>query len=191
MIASIQSQIGILLRPVRPGLGRIAANRPEFAAVPGRLHVTSPAFEEHGDIPARFTADGEGIAPPLAWSGVPDETEMLALLVEDADGPFPRPLVHAIVPSLPPGDGDLREGELPHVRRTEAGATMGRNSLAGRAWLPPAPVPGHGPHRYCFQIFALDAHPAFPHPPGRARLLAAMRGHVIAIGKLIGCYERR
>ncbi len=168
MALSILSQIGAWLRPVRPGLGRITCNRPEFAGVTGRIAVSSPAFEDHGTVPRRFTADGEGIAPPLAWSGVPETAAGLVLLVEDADAPFPRPLVHAIVPALPLGDGHLSEGELPSRRRTEAGAKMGRNSVAGRAWLPPSPVPGHGPHRYCFQVFALDVHPGFPHPPGRS-----------------------
>lgn len=112
------------------------------------------------------------------------------LLVEDADAPFPRPLVHAIAPFLEPRDGALAEGALPHRRRTERAGMMGRNSYAGRAWLPPAPVPGHGPHRYAFQLFALDTAPRFPHPPGRSLLLVTIRGHVIARGCLIGVYER-
>jgi Raf kinase inhibitor-like YbhB/YbcL family protein len=190
MSASIMSRIGEQLRPLRHGLGSLVCNRPEFAGVLASIHLTSPAFEDHGALPERFTADGDGISPPLAWEGVPAEAAGLVLLVEDPDAPFPKPIVHAIAPTLPVGNGQLVEGELPNQRRSELADKMGRNSFAGRAWLPPTPPPGHGPHRYCFQLFALDIHPEFRDPPGRSALIRAMDGHVIAIGKLIATYER-
>ena len=190
MASSILRQLGQTLRPVRVGLGKLVCNRPEFAGMVPTIHFKSDAFADRGPIPRQHTADGEGISPPLAWHGVPAEAGGLMLLVEDADVPFPRPLVHAIVPALPLGDGQLLAGELPHRRRSATAEKMGRNSLAARAWLPPSPPPGHGPHRYCFQLFALDSHPDFPYPPGRANLLAMLRGHVLAIGKLVGTYER-
>ncbi len=190
MARTIIRSIGEGLRPVRAGLRRLTCNRREFAGLLPAIEVTSPAFGDHEPIPARFTADGEGLAPPLAWRGVPAEARGLALLVEDADPPVPRAFVHAIVPALPPVDGSLAEGELPNRRRTEQAARMGRNSVAARAWLPPSPPPGHGPHRYCFQLYALDAAPVFDQPPGRTALIRAMAGHVIAMGMLIGTYER-
>jgi Raf kinase inhibitor-like YbhB/YbcL family protein len=189
-MSSLMSRIGEQLRPLRHGLGSLVCNRPEFGGVLTTIHLSSSAFEDHGALPERFTADGEGVSPPLAWHGVPAETQGLVLLVEDPDAPFPKPIVHAIVPALPLGDGQLLEGELPNQRRTELAEKMGRNSFAGRAWLPPTPPPGHGPHRYCFQLFALDTHPTFRDPPGRSALIRAMHGHVLAIGKLVATYER-
>src|SRR5205085_7586970 len=51
------------------------------------LKLTSTAFEEDGMIPAQYTCDGQNISPPLAWSGVPDDTKTLALIADDPDAP--------------------------------------------------------------------------------------------------------
>ncbi|MDP9096084.1 MAG: YbhB/YbcL family Raf kinase inhibitor-like protein, partial [Pseudomonadota bacterium] len=55
-------------------------------------------------------------------------------------------------------------------------------------WTPPAPPPGHGPHRYAFQVFALDDRPLFRHPPHRGRLMRAIREHILAQGCIVGTY---
>ena len=47
------------------------------------LTLTSPAFSHLGEIPGRFTCEGEDLSPPLTWSGVPEGTESLALIVDD------------------------------------------------------------------------------------------------------------
>ena len=59
-----------------------------------------------------------------------------------------------------------------------------------QGWLAPSPVPGHGPHRYAFQLFAADAIPAFQHPPSRGQLIRALRPHLLAAARLIGVYQR-
>jgi phosphatidylethanolamine-binding protein (PEBP) family uncharacterized protein len=76
----------------------------------------------------------------------------------------------------------LPEGALPSKR-------TGSKDLVA-TWLPPDPPPGHGAHRYVFQVFALDIVPRFEARPGRTELLNKIRGHVIAKGMLIGTYER-
>ena len=83
-------------------------------------------------------------------------------MVEDADAPTPHPLVHAIVVGLEPGDGALAEGALDSADHDGSGLQAGRNSYLQARWLPPDPPPGHGVHRYAFQLFALGAGaPAF------------------------------
>ena len=67
---------------------------------------------------------------------------------------------------------------------------MGRNSYLRPSWLPPDPPPGHGPHRYAFEVFALDTAPDVFGAPGRSHIFEIMRGHVLAKGCLIGTYER-
>jgi phosphatidylethanolamine-binding protein (PEBP) family uncharacterized protein len=67
---------------------------------------------------------------------------------------------------------------------------MGRNSFLQMAYLPPDPPPGHGVHRYTFQIFALDDPPAFDVGIGRSKLITLLRGRVQAKGCLIGTYGR-
>jgi Raf kinase inhibitor-like YbhB/YbcL family protein len=190
MLENLKRSIGYRLRHTKPGLDAVVSHRPAFAQAPVLIALTSPAFDDRAPMPARFTADGEGLSPPLDWTGVPPSAQGLVLLVEDPDAPFPRPLVHAIVLGLDAGDGRLTEGELPSRRRQDGMERMGRNSFSGRNWLPPTPPPGHGPHRYCFQMFALDRPAEFPHPPGRGLLVSATAGHVVARGLLIGTYMR-
>ena len=67
---------------------------------------------------------------------------------------------------------------------------LGKSSYLKAAYLPPDPPTGHGPHRYCFQIFALDIVPALEEGAGRGAVVEALKGHVLAKGMLVGTYER-
>jgi Raf kinase inhibitor-like YbhB/YbcL family protein len=147
------------------------------------IEVSSSAFGYNEPIPMQYTADGEGLSPPLEWRCVPLNAEAVVVLVEDADSPTPLPMVHAIMWDLPGTDASLPEGTLPDKR------CAGKDALAA-TWLPPDPPPGHGEHRYVFQVFALDTVPRFESRPGRTELLEKIKGHVIAKGLLIGTYER-
>jgi Raf kinase inhibitor-like YbhB/YbcL family protein len=190
MLEKIPAALGEALQRVRAGAEDLAVADTELTGVNACIEVTSPAFGYKERIPQRYTADGEGMFPPLDWRGVPMSAEAIVLLVEDADSPTPRPLVHAIAWDLPGSDGSLPEGALPNARDGEAEEALGRNSLMSASYLPPDPPRGHGEHRYVFQIFALDIVPRFESPPGRGELLDTIRGHVIAKGLLIGTYER-
>ena len=121
----------------------------------------------------------------------PAEAEAVVLVVEDADSPTPTPLVHAIVWDLPGEDGRLAAGDLEGPTSTGEGHLMGRNGYRKAEYLPPDPPRGHGRHRYCFQVFALDQRLDFDTPPGRRELIESMTGHVLAKGCLVGVYERR
>jgi len=193
MLRTLPAAIGQALRRIRASQDRLVGADPAFAAVPGVIQLASSAFPARGPIPASCTDDGEGTSPPLEWIGVPPEAVSLALLVEDADSPTRRPLVHAIVIGLAAADGGLAAGALSGGAGGGLAppASLGRNSFLKRAWLPPDPPPAHGPHRYVFQLFALDR----TIPPGtiggRGALVAAIAGHVLASGTLTGTYERR
>ncbi len=156
------------------------------------LDLTSPAFAHEGRMPPRFTADGDGISPPLVWGTPPPGTERLVLLVEDADAPTPQPLVHAIVWGLEPDAGHLAEGAIVADGAGDvSGTDVGRNSYLREGWLPPDPPSGHGEHRYAFQIFAVGAGAGDPgETPGRSAVIEAVAGHVLAAGLLIGTYSR-
>ena len=120
---------------------------------------------------------------------MPSGAQSLVVIVEDADAPTPQPLVHAIVVDLAPEDGALAEAALPSKEHEGSGVRTGRNSMLQAAWLPPDPPPGHGVHRYAFQVFAL-AGGEFEGTPGRDAVLDAIREHGLASGCLIGTYER-
>jgi phosphatidylethanolamine-binding protein (PEBP) family uncharacterized protein len=47
------------------------------------MRLSSTAFDEGEMLPPRFTCDGAGVSPPLAWKDVPDGTQHFALICED------------------------------------------------------------------------------------------------------------
>ena len=193
MLAGLVRPLGERLRTVRPGMAMLTGSKLS-GWLPYSIRLSSPAFADGAAMPRRFTADGEGLFPPLRWErdSLPPGTQSLALIVEDADIPFIHPVAHAIVHGLRPEAGWLEEGEVPFrlVGRAEAGFACGRNFLARPGWTPPSPPPGHGPHRYAFQVFALRARPAFPYPPGRALTMRTITPLLLGQGRLIGTYER-
>ncbi|WP_312490133.1 YbhB/YbcL family Raf kinase inhibitor-like protein [Sphingomonas sp.] len=191
MLEHLPAWLGKAMSGWRAGVESLAITRADLAP-PASLSLNSAAFGDMARLPERFTADGEGVSPPLFWGDPPEGTAMLALIVEDADAPTPQPLVHAIVWNLPPHRGELAEGAIVADGPGSADAgDVGRNSYLGEGWLPPDPPRGHGEHRYVFQLFALDARvdPA-GETPGRGAMLDAMAGHVLAAGVLTGTYSR-
>ena len=157
MLQKLPSTLGRALRGLRAHETELVFHDSSLSAVPAGIHVSSPGFADHGPLPKRYTADGEGLSPPLAWSGIPPDAVSLVLLVEDADSPTPQPLVHAIVWGLAGEDGGLAAGALPKSGAPlHASTSMGRNSLLTVGYLPPDPPSGHGTHRYAFEVFALE-----------------------------------
>lgn len=191
MLEKLPELVGHALRDQRAGLDTIAFHLIDVRQGMAALAIQSLAFPDHGRMPTDYTADGPGVSPPLQWTGVPAKAESLVLIVEDVDTPMPQPMVHAIVVDLPGADGALPAGALqsPDHDGTETLKT-GRNSLLQSSWLPPDPPPGHGPHRYAFQLFALAGGEPFRETPGRAAVIDVLRERAIASGCLIGVYER-
>jgi Raf kinase inhibitor-like YbhB/YbcL family protein len=190
MLEKLPEVVGHLLHERRAGLDKVVFHRSGLRTGQGMLQVGSLAFADHAPIPARYTADGEGISPPLHWSGVPPGAASLALIVEDADAPTGEPLVHAILVDLPAADESLPEGALSSPDHEGQHMHEGRNSYLRSGWLPPDPPPGHGEHRYVFQLFALGAGEPFKGTPGRDALLQAIQERALASGLLVGTYAR-
>ena len=192
MLEHIPAWLGRTLGNVRAGASKLAIVQPELGGRFEAIDLSSPAFAQDARLPPRFTADGEGVSPPLVWGPLPQGTASLALLVEDADAPTPQPLVHAIVWGMAADAGQLAEGAIVADGAGDAETgDVGRNSYLSEGWLPPDPPTGHGEHRYVFQLFALDSGVEDPGvSPGRSALIRAMAGHVLAAGLLIGTYSR-
>lgn len=189
MLEKLPKSFGHALSNVHASAAELAVAHTELTGTHATIELGSPAFSYNAVMPSKYTQDGAGISPPLKWDGVPENAASLVLLVEDPDSPTPKPMVHAIAWNLPPQDGSIGEGALGDDDH-ESRVRTGKNSYLSDHYLPPDPPAGHGPHRYVFQIFALDTRLNFEKPPGRAALLEAMRGHVIAKGLHIGIYER-
>src|SRR5919109_263748 len=154
------------------------------------LSLTSAAFK-HGDkIPSKFTCEGEDVSPPLSFTGIPDGTKSLALIVDDPDAPDPkapkRTWVHWVLYNLPPTAGQLAEAV--ERRALPTGAREGLNDWKRTGYGGPCPPIGR--HRYVHKLYALDA--ALPDlgAVSKADLERAMKGHVLAEAQLIGTYQR-
>lgn len=155
------------------------------------LTVQSPAFGHNETIPKRFTGDGEDVSPGLTWSGVPEAAQELALICDDPDAPRPEAWVHWVICRIPASATGLPENVAKTEKPVEpAGAIHGENSWGRIGYGGPAPPRGHGVHHYHFKLYALDT--TLNVRPGldKDQLLAAMKGHVIAQGELVGTYQR-
>ena len=190
MLENLPDFVGHALRDQRAGLDQIAFNRLPLRGGQGAIAVASLAFVDHGPLPELYTADGDGLSPPLHWSGVPAAATSVVLIVEDADSPTPHPLVHAIAVGLAAGDGSLRQGALDGDADAPEDASLGPNSYLRHGWLPPDPPPGHGRHRYAFQVFAVAGDEPVPAAPGRDALMDLLAARAIASGLVVGTYER-
>ena len=154
----------------------------------GEIRISSPAFRAGTMIPARYTCDGENISPPLEWEGLPPGTRSIALTCDDPDAPMGT-WVHWVLFNLPATVKGL-PGNIPPHRALENGAMQGKNDFRRTGYG--GPCPPSGIHRYYFRIYALDTVLRFaPGAVSRARLLDAMKGHILAKGCLMGTYRRR
>ena len=154
------------------------------------LSLTSPVFTNNGAIPKIYTCQGKDISPALAWSGLPNGTKSVALIVDDPDAPDPaapkRVWVHWVVYNIPPDATGLKEAvegsKLPN------GAREGKNDWDRIGYGGPCPPIGR--HRYFHKLYALDIVLPDLKQPTKADLLKAMEGHVLEEAELIGTYQK-
>lgn len=170
----------------RAGEERLARYRLDLGQV-APLRVMSPAFVNGHLIPEHYTPDGAGVSPPLRWGAGPSGTRSWVVCVEDPDAPTPEPFVHWLVANLD-GDRDVLSEAMPAEGMDLA--VQGRNSLLRVGYTGCAPPKGDIPHRYHFQVLALDQYLDLETGFGREALFKAMRGHVLAFGETVGLYAR-
>jgi len=162
--------------------------RPQFTG--SGMEVRSAAFPDEGAIPERFSQYGDGISPPLDWDAHPD-AKAYALIVEDPDAPRPEPFLHWIAWNIPADVTSLPEGLTKTDRPPEPhGMIQGRNGAGSTGWYGCKPPPGHGPHRYHFQVFALSEPFEMAGDAPYEELLNALIARVLAEGEMGGTFER-
>jgi Raf kinase inhibitor-like YbhB/YbcL family protein len=167
----------------------LALARPETAGR-GTLTVTSPAFRAGGSIPPKHSEYADGVSPALSWAAVPG-AKSYAILMEDPDAKPVTPFVHWVAWNIPPTATSLPEGLQEQMRLTAPeGLLQGRTSRGSPGYYGPRPPAGDRPHRYHFQVLALDAMLDVPPGADRDQVLAAARGHVLATGELVGTYQQ-
>jgi Raf kinase inhibitor-like YbhB/YbcL family protein len=161
---------------------------PARESAPGTLELVSGDFRHGERIPERFTCDGEDLSPTLVWHGVPVETRSFALVCDDPDAPRGT-WVHWLLYNLPAEAAELGAG-MPRLPELPSRARQGVNDSGDVGYGGPCPPAGK-PHRYFFRLHALDTSLNLPPGASRAELEQAMAGHVLAVGTLMGTYERR
>jgi Raf kinase inhibitor-like YbhB/YbcL family protein len=149
------------------------------------LTVKSSAFTNEAPIPSRFTCDGDEVSPPLSWSAGPESTKCYALIVDDPDAPSGT-FVHWVAWNI--AGTELGEGIAKDASRAD-GMRQGKNSWSKTGYG--GPCPPSGMHRYFFKVFALDRTLELPPSTDSRSLTAAMSGHVLAQGELMGKYARK
>jgi hypothetical protein len=153
------------------------------------LKLTSTAFSHGGEIPSKYTCEGDDLSPPLAWSGVPANAKSLALIVDDPDAPDPAAprmtWVHWVLYNIPASAAALAEG----AKALPAGTLQGLNDWKRTGYGGPCPPIGR--HRYFHKLYALDTVlPNLGQVP-KPKLEAAMKPHIVAQAELIGTYQKR
>ncbi|MGQ0643200.1 MAG: YbhB/YbcL family Raf kinase inhibitor-like protein [Gemmatimonadaceae bacterium] len=155
------------------------------------MRLSSSAFQHQGQIPSRFTCDGDDVSPPLAWDDVPNETKSFVLIVDDPDAPDPAApkmvYVHWVLYDLPASTRALPEGTT--AKTLPNGARQGINDFSKVDYGGPCPPIGR--HRYFHKLYALDTSLGDRAPRSKTELLGAIKGHVLAQAELIGTYERK
>ena len=173
--------------------GRGAGAPAQAAAGPMRL--MSNSFNDGTVIPLKYTQAGEQASPQMAWANAPAGTQSFVLHMHDMEGARNKTTedqLHWLVWSIPATTRALPEG-LPKGDLKDGSH---QTSASGDGVYRGPGAPANGPyHHYVFELFALDTKidvPANPADPfdTRAKVLAAMQGHVLGKAVYLGFFRR-
>lgn len=144
----------------------------------------SPAFEDYKPMPAEHTADGKNVNPPFRLAEIPEGVKSFTLICHDPDATSGGDWVHWLVWNIDPRTKIIEKGDELH------GAIEGTTSFGEPGYGGPAPMPGTGPHRYIFSLYALDIRLNIPLSSTREDVQKIMAGHTLAQSTWTGTYER-
>jgi len=152
------------------------------------ITVTSTVFAAGKPIPVKYTGQGENISPDLVWSGAPASVKSYVLICDDPDASAGT-WVHWTMWNIPPTSTGLAQGVASDATLPD-GSVQGATSSGRRGYGGPMPPKGNA-HHYYFRVYALDTMLSLASSANRAQLDAAMRGHVLSQGQLMGTYQRQ
>jgi len=145
------------------------------------LKISSPTFENGGEIAKKYTCDGANVNPPLKIDNVPSNAKSLALVFDDIDAPRGT-YVHWILWNIDPNVMEIKENSPPE------GAVQGMNDFKKRFYG--GPCPPRRAHKYVFKIYALDTLLDLSPNSTKKDLEKAMEGHIVSRTQLTGVYKR-
>jgi hypothetical protein len=163
------------------------ANQQIGSTVPSETFMIRVASLSPGSVlPDVYTCKGTSESPEVAWSGVPNSTKSLVLILDDPDAPNGR-FTHWIVFNIPP-DLDGIPRAQPNSKVLSNGAQQGQNSGGSRNYYPPCPPIGTT-HKYVFRLYAVDMDISQP-TADRESIDWALTGHTIASTEFITTFKR-
>ena len=150
------------------------------------LWVRSLSFADGAMIPGRHTCDGANFSPQLRWQSAPAGTKSFAIVVDDPD--TPTDFTHWLVYNIAPGVREFAQNASTHAA-SHQGAAEGTNDFGDSGYRGPCPPRGK-PHHYVFRVYALDRLLDLPPGATRKQLDAAIDGHIVSQGQIVGLYQR-
>lgn len=156
------------------------------------LTLTSPDFEDGAIIPNKFTqADPNPVSPKLEWSHVPAGTVSFVLLMHDPDvamGKKTDDVTHWMAFNIPGTATELAGGQTADAKLPDGTIQIVNTGRKVGFMGPGAPAPPY--HHYTFELFALDTKLDLGPDATRDQVVAAMQGHILGKGVLVGRFHR-
>ena len=179
-------------RAQAPG-GAAPAGRGGAPAVPA-MTLTTTAFADGSQIPARYTQAGDQTSPALTWTNPPPGTQSFVLHMHDmevARNKTSDDQLHWLVWNIPASTVSLPEG-VPAGADLKDGSHQ--TSASGPSYRGPG-APASGPlHHYTFEVLALDTTldvAAATDPfETRTAVMKAAQGHILGKAVLMGLFHR-
>jgi hypothetical protein len=159
------------------------------------MTLTTSAWPDGAQIPAKYTQAGEQVSPAFTWTDVPDGTASFVLIARDLDaatGNGTDDVLHWMLWNIPGASRGLAEA-VPQGAQLPDGTRQ--ISVSGPYYRGPG-APAAGPaHHYTFELYALDTAidvPAAGQSPAltHAAVIAAMAGHVRGKAAYVGLFKR-
>lgn len=156
------ASVSVVMAGVLAGCGGSGGNM-STSTPPGPFALASSDLTANGDTFSNnqtfngFGCTGTNVSPALNWTNAPAGTKSFVLTVLDPDAPNGSGFWHWMVVDIPPtvtslpaSAGTAGSGLLP------AGAIQGYNDYGISSYGGPCPPPGDEPHRYLFNLYAMN-----------------------------------
>jgi Raf kinase inhibitor-like YbhB/YbcL family protein len=179
--------------------GNAAAGGQRGPAAPP-MALTTTAWNDGTQIPAKYTQAGDQVSPELKWTNTPAGTQSFVLHMHDPDAALNRGTddqVHWLVWNIPATATGMPEG-VPQGPTLKDGSHQ--ISASGPQYRGPG-APATGPfHHYTIEVYAIDtmlevqpstnAQPATAAVETRQSVIKAMQGHVLGKAVYVGLFRR-
>ena len=168
---------------------------------PAPMALTTTAWPDGAQIPAKYTQAGEQVSPELKWTNVPAGTQSFVVNMLDPDvaiqkGTETQP--HWIVWNIPGTATGLPEGVKPGADLPDGSHQI---SASGPQYRGPGAAANGPLHHYTFEVYALDipkldvtastaTQPVTAALETRATVMKAIQGHVLGKAVYVGLFRR-